>query len=82
MNIFSDKTKKEVFTIALRECVERRERKDLRELFDSNEELLFEGYDYKKMRGDIRCSYPAVFLKTEDDGYVVVFPDFGCLATE
>lgn len=52
MNLFSGKTRKEVFTIALRECVERRERKDLRELFDGDDCLLAEEYDYKKMRGD------------------------------
>ena len=53
MQIFSNMTRKEVFTIALRECVERRERKDLRELFNSDDILLDEDYDYKKMRGDV-----------------------------
>ena len=53
MQIFSNKTRKEVFTIALRECVERRERKDLRELFESDDVLLAAEYDYKAMRGDV-----------------------------
>ena len=53
MQIFFGKTRKEIFTIALRECVERRERKDLRELFDSDDMLLAAEYDYKAMRGDI-----------------------------
>lgn len=53
MQIFFGKTRKEVFTIALRECVERRERKDLRELFESDEVLLAADYDYKAMRGDV-----------------------------
>jgi Arc/MetJ family transcription regulator len=53
MQIFSNMTKKEVLTIALRECIERRERKDLRDLFNSDEMLLAEDYDYKKMRGGV-----------------------------
>jgi len=43
-------TKKGVIEKALREFVERRKRKDLYDLFNSDEKLIFDDYDYKSMR--------------------------------
>jgi Arc/MetJ family transcription regulator len=49
--IFSGKTKKEIISIALAELVERYEQKDLYDLFDGDEQLISDDYDYKAMRG-------------------------------
>ncbi|MCL2391263.1 MAG: type II toxin-antitoxin system VapB family antitoxin [Oscillospiraceae bacterium] len=51
VNIFKGKTKKEIISIALSELVERHEQKDLYDLFDGNESLIAEDYNYKAMRG-------------------------------
>ena len=51
VSIFKGKTRKEIISIALSELVERHEQKDLYDLFDSNESLIAEDYDYKAMRG-------------------------------
>ena len=50
MNIYKDKTKKEIISIALSELVQRHEQKDLYELFESDACLIDENYDYKAMR--------------------------------
>ena len=51
VEIFKGKTKKEIISIALAELVERHEQKDLYDLFDSEEQLIADDYDYKAMRG-------------------------------
>jgi len=51
MRIFKNKTKKEIITIALTDLVERHEKKDLYDLFDSDEMMIAEDYDYKALRG-------------------------------
>ena len=51
--IFSGKTRKEIITLALAELIERYERKDLYDLFESDEQLIADDYDYKMMRGGI-----------------------------
>ena len=56
MEIFNGKTKREIITIALSELVERHEQKDLYELFDSDEQLIDDEYDYKTLRGDEKWS--------------------------
>jgi Arc/MetJ family transcription regulator len=55
--IFKGKTKKEIITLALRELVARHEQKDLYELFNSDEQLLADNYDYKAMRGGTLCDF-------------------------
>ena len=49
--IFAGKTKKEIISIALSELVEHHEQKDLYDLFDGDELLIADDYDYKAMRG-------------------------------
>jgi len=49
--IFQGKTRKEIISIALAELVARHEQKDLYDLFDSDEQLIADDYDYKAMRG-------------------------------
>jgi hypothetical protein len=51
VRIFKGKTKKEIISIALAELIERNEQKDLYDLFNSDELLIAEDYDYKVMRG-------------------------------
>lgn len=53
VGIFNGKTKKEIISIALAELVERHEKKDLYDLFNSDEQLIAEDYDYKAMRGGV-----------------------------
>lgn len=53
VRIFRGKTKKEIISIALAELVERHEQKDLYDLFNSDEQLIAEDYDYKAMRGGV-----------------------------
>jgi len=47
------KSKKGTIEIALREFVERRKQKNLYDLFDGDEQLIAEDYDYKKTRGGV-----------------------------
>jgi len=49
--IYRGKTKKEIISIALTELVERHEQKDLYDLFESDEQLIADDYDYKATRG-------------------------------
>ena len=51
VEIFGNKTKKEIISLALAELIERHEQKDLYELFESDEQLIADDYDYKAMRG-------------------------------
>lgn len=51
IELFKGKTKKEIISIALTELVERYEQKNLYDLFDSEENLIADDYDYKAMRG-------------------------------
>ena len=51
VEIFGGKTKKEIISLALTELVERHEQKDLYELFEDDEHLIADDYDYKAMRG-------------------------------
>jgi len=51
MKLFKGKTKKEIITIAITDLVERHEKKDLYDLFDSDEMMIAEDYDYKALRG-------------------------------
>jgi len=51
VGIFSGKTKKEILSLALAELIERYEQKDLYDLFESDEQFIADGYDYKAMRG-------------------------------
>ena len=44
-------SKKSVIEKALREFVERRKRKDLYDLFNSEEVMISDDYDYKSLRG-------------------------------
>lgn len=49
--IFSGRTKKEIISIALKELIAHHDKKDLYDLFDNDEQLIAEDYDYKKYRG-------------------------------
>ena len=51
VEIFKGKTRKEIISMALTELVERHEQKDLYDLFESDEQLIADDYDYKAMRG-------------------------------
>ena len=51
--MFGGKTRKEIISFALTELIERHEQKDLYDLFESDEQLIAEDYDYKAMRGGI-----------------------------
>jgi len=53
IKIFKNKTKKEIISLALAELVERHEQKDLYDLFNGDEQLIADGYDYKAMRGGV-----------------------------
>ena len=50
VEIFKDKSKKEIITIALHELIKHHEKKDLYDLFNSDEQLIADDYDYKAMR--------------------------------
>ncbi|MCL2250003.1 MAG: type II toxin-antitoxin system VapB family antitoxin [Oscillospiraceae bacterium] len=49
--IHRGKTRTEIITIALTEFVERHEQKDLYDIFESDEQLIADDYDYKATRG-------------------------------
>lgn len=51
MKLGGTKYKKQTIENALREFVERRKQKDLYDLFDADDVLISEDYDYKAMRG-------------------------------
>jgi len=51
MELGGTKVKKHVIESALKEYVERRKQKNLYDLFDSDEQLIDDDYDYKSMRG-------------------------------
>ena len=51
IEMFKGKSRKEIISLALNELVKQHEQKDLYDLFESPEQLLADGYDYKAMRG-------------------------------
>ncbi|MCL2873850.1 MAG: type II toxin-antitoxin system VapB family antitoxin [Defluviitaleaceae bacterium] len=51
MELGGTKIKKQAIENALKEFVEKRRQKNLYDLFDSNERLIDDDYDYKEMRG-------------------------------
>jgi len=51
MELGGTKIKKQAIENALKEFVERRKQKNLYDLFDSDEQLIDDEYDYKSMRG-------------------------------
>jgi len=53
MKLGNLKTKKQVIENALKEFVAKRKKKNLYDLFDAEENLIADDYDYKTMRGGV-----------------------------
>ena len=51
MELSNTKIKKRAIENALKEFIERRKQKDLYDLFESDEQLIADDYDYKSARG-------------------------------
>ena len=61
-SLMPDSNKRTVIELALKEFIQKRKRKDLRDLFDAN--LIDENYDYKAMRtGSVKLWYLLILLQ-------------------